>query len=196
MDLGDLMDELERDRVYMEESGGGISISGGEPLQQPEALFRLLELSRERSIHTTVDTSGFASSDEMEKTSGLANLILFDLKTMNEKKHLKYTGVSRSHILENLEMVQHGTADVIVRIPIVTGFNDTDEEMRLMLDFLKGIPGVEAIDLLPYHHYGIHKYKRFNRENRQNGFKTPTKQRIEEISKMFSDAGFMVRVGG
>jgi pyruvate formate lyase activating enzyme len=196
MDVGDLMDELERDRVYMEESGGGISISGGEPLQQPEALFRLLELSKERRIHTTVDTSGYANSDKIQKVSGLANLILFDLKTMNEEKHLKYTGVPGNNILENLERVHHGQADVIVRIPLVRGFNDTDEEMGLMLDFLKGMPGLEAIDLLPYHYYGTHKYKRFNRENRQNGFGTPTKQRIEEISKLFLDSGFRVRIGG
>jgi len=132
----------------------------------------------------------------MEKVSGLADLILFDLKTMNEEKHLKYTAVSRSKILENLERIHSGQANVIVRIPLVAGFNDTDEEIGLMLDFLRGLPGLKSLDILPYHHFGTHKYRRFNRENRQNGFKTPTKQRVEEIRNLFSTAGFRVRIGG
>ena len=196
MDVEDLMGELERDRIYMEESGGGISFSGGEPLQQAEALFRLLNLSRERNIHTTVDTSGYASPDTIETLSGLTDLILFDLKTMDKEKHLTYTGIPNARVLENLERILGGPAEVIVRIPLIAGFNDTDEEMDSILEYLKGLSGIQALDILPYHTFGTHKYRRFNRKNRQDGFKPPAKQRIEKIQKSFSDAGFIVGIGG
>ena len=192
----ELMDELERDRVFMEESGGGISFSGGEPLLQPDALFRLLEMSRERNIHTAVDTSGYTSEENIKRVSGIADLILFDLKTVNDDIHRKYTGASNRNILRNLKIALKGPAYVIVRIPLVGGFNDSAEEIGSILAYLLRLDGLEAVDVLPYHPYGTHKYQRFNMENRQNGFKTPTKQRVEAVSNIFSDAGFRVRTGG
>lgn len=196
MEVGELMDELQRDRIYMEESGGGISFSGGEPLRQPDALFRLLELSRERNIHTTVDTSGYASTGNMEKVSELADLILFDLKTLNDEKHREYTGVSNRKILRNLEKILEGPAGVIVRIPVVPGFNDSNKDTGAMLDYLRGLKRIDAVDILAYHPYGIHKYRRFSRETRQNGFKAPELEQLEKIRDKFSDAGFRVRIGG
>ena len=195
-DVDELMDELERDRVFMDESNGGISFSGGEPLQQPEPLFRLLEMSRERDIHTTVDTSGYTTAERMEKVSELSDLIYYDLKTMNAEKHRKYTGVPNRKILENLERTLASGTEVVVRIPVVSGFNDMDVDVEPMRDFLRGLEGLKAVDILPYHPFGTHKYKRFNKENKQNGFKTPSKKRVEEIKLMFSDAGFRVRIGG
>ncbi len=194
--VADLMDELEKDRVFMEESNGGISISGGEPLQQANALFQLLELARERDIHSTVDTSGFASEKNMEKLSRLADLILFDLKSLDDEKHLKYTGVSNQKILGNLGTVMKGTADVVVRIPLISGFNDSGEDIEGMVEYLLQYERLKAIDLLPYHLLGSHKYKRFNREYRQNGFKPPSEKRLAEIEKTFADAGYAVKIGG
>lgn len=192
----ELMDELERDRVFMEESGGGISFSGGEPLQQPDALFSLLEMSRKRNIHTAVDTSGYASVDNIRRVCECSDLILFDLKTMDDEKHRKYTGVSNRRILGNLEKALEGSADVVVRLPLVSGFNDSSEEIGSMLAFLRRLDGLEAVDILPYHPFGTHKYRRFNRKNRQNGFKTPPKERIKQIKNTFSEAGFKVKTGG
>jgi pyruvate formate lyase activating enzyme len=192
----ELMNELERDRIYMEESGGGISISGGEPFHQPEALFRLLELAGERKLHTTLDTSGYTRPANIERASSLADLILYDLKTMDKDKHLKYTGVSNDGILKNLELALKGSAAVIIRIPLVSGFNDREDETGSMLDFLGGLPGIQGVDILPYHPYGTHKYRRFNREDRQNGFGVPARERIEAVRKRFSDAGFRVKIGG
>ncbi|MFC2098311.1 glycyl-radical enzyme activating protein [Bacteroidota bacterium] len=195
-DVDELMVELERDRLYMDESNGGISFSGGEPLQQPLALFRLLELSRERGIHTTVDTSGYTSSENIEKLAGMADLIYYDLKTMDNEKHKKYTGVTNQLILENLELTLEKGTEVHVRIPVVSEFNDDQEDVVAMRDYLGGLVGLKTVDLLPYHPFGTHKYKRFNKENKQNGFKAPSKKRLEEIKQLFSNAGFRVRIGG
>ncbi len=192
----DLMDELEKDRVFMEESSGGISISGGEPLQQADALFRLLELSGERNFHSTVDTSGYASKEKMKIVSRLADLILFDLKSMDDEKHLKYTGVSNKKIIQNLEIALKGSAEVHLRIPLISGFNDSPEAIESMVDYLEPYKRLKVVDLLPYHRLGSHKYQRFNREYLQNGFKAPTKTRIGEIEKTFEDAGYSVNIGG
>jgi pyruvate formate lyase activating enzyme len=194
--VDELIDELERDRIYMEESGGGISFSGGEPLHQPEALFRLLGLARERNLHTTVDTSGHAGAENMEKVSDMADLLLYDLKSMDAEKHRVYTGVSNEMILANLQRALKGPAAVIIRIPIVSGFNDSDTEIGTMLEYLAALRGIRAVDILPYHPYGMHKYRRFRKENRQNGFPVPEKERIETIRKKFSDAGLQVGIGG
>jgi len=196
IDTGELMEEMLRDRLFMEESGGGLSFSGGEPLLQPEALFRLLELSGEQDIHTCVDTSGYGTAGNMEKVSMMADMILYDLKTMDDEKHIKYTGVSNRKIIENLERVLQGSAEVVVRIPVVQGFNVTKGEIGALLDYLGMLDKLEAVDILPYHPFGTNKYRRFNRENRQNGFSTPGNDRIEEIRNRFQDAGFKVRVGG
>jgi pyruvate formate lyase activating enzyme len=196
VEVDQLMGDLERDRVFMEESGGGISFSGGEPLMQANALGRMLEISRERNIHTAVDTSGYASPDIMEKVSRLADLILYDLKIIDDQKHREYTGVSNSRILDNLDKVLEGPAEVLVRIPVITGFNDTDRELESMVSYLQNLGRIKEVDILPYHPYGTHKYRRFRMENRQNGFKTPGKPRLGQIEKMFSDAGFRVRTGG
>jgi len=196
LSVEELMNELERDRIFMDESSGGITISGGEPLQQADALFRLLELSRERDIHCTVDTSGYASEEKIRKLSGLADLILFDLKSMDEEKHLKYTGVSNILILQNLEKLLVSGTDLIVRIPLITGFNDSDVEITAILKFLRSFDSIRGIDLLPYHRLGDHKYKRFNRENRQNGFANPGQKRIHEIRNTITNAGYSVKIGG
>ncbi len=191
-----LMDEVERDRIYMEESGGGISFSGGEPLRQAGALLRMLEMSRERKLHTAVDTSGHAPAEIMKKVSNLADLLLYDLKCLDDEKHREFTGVSNRKILENLDIALGGQAEIILRIPLITGFNDTDREIGSMVSYLQKRGSLKEVDLLPYHPYGTHKYTRFRREKRQNVFRAPGKQRIEKISKMFSGAGFKVKTGG
>jgi pyruvate formate lyase activating enzyme len=194
--IEELMDEMERDRVFMEESGGGITFSGGEPLLQADALFRLLELAGDRNLHSAVDTCGYAVPRIMERTSAMADLILYDLKTLDPEKHKKFTGVSNERILKNLETALEGSADVVVRIPIVSGFNDSAPDIGAILDYLSGHKGIRAVDILPYHPYGIHKYRRFGREIRQAGFSVPVQDRVTEIREQFSLAGFSVRIGG
>jgi pyruvate formate lyase activating enzyme len=196
IDTGELMDEMLRDRVFMEESGGGLSFSGGEPLLQPEALFHLLELSRNSGIHSCVDTSGYCSAATMEKLTRSTDMILYDLKSLDDDIHLKYTGVNNQGILENLSLAINGNAEVIVRIPLVAGFNTSEMDIERMLGKLKELEGLEKVDLLPYHRFGTHKYSKFKMENKQNGFGSPTKKRINEIRELFCSEGFTVSIGG
>lgn len=196
IEVDDLMQELERDRIYMEESGGGLSFSGGEPLHQANALMELLQYSGKKGFHTTVDTSGYASPAVMDRVAGSANLIYFDLKTLDPVKHKKFTGVSNERILRNLELASNGKAELVIRIPLVSGFNTETGEMESIRDYLKLFRKVRSVDLLPYHSFGSHKYRRFSRENRQEGFSTPDERTTEEIRELFSASGFNVRIGG
>ena len=132
----------------------------------------------------------------MERVSSLADCILFDLKSLDDEKHLKYTGVSNKRILQNLGIALNGSAEVHLRIPLISGFNDSEKAIENMVDYLQPYEQLKAIDLLPYHRLGSHKYQRFNRENRSAGFKAPTKARIEDIKKALINAGYTVKIGG
>jgi pyruvate formate lyase activating enzyme len=196
MGLDELMEELEKDRIFMEESGGGVTLSGGEPLMQPEAAFGLLKKCRERNIHTALDTSGLVSENILRQATALADLILYDLKSLNDKVHRKYTGGSNRKILANLEMALGGPARVVLRVPFVAGFNDTPEDQRQLIEYLKGLENLDQVDILPYHPFGTNKYRRFHKENRQNGFATPSVEKVASLKEALMLAGFAVYIGG
>jgi pyruvate formate lyase activating enzyme len=180
----------------MEESGGGVTFSGGEPLQQPAFVFDLLERCQNEHIHTAVDTSGQISREILERACALANLILYDLKSLDDTIHHTYTGVSNKRILDNLNIALNGAARVVLRIPFVSGFNDSPEDQQRLIDFVGGLPNLEQVDILPYHRFGTQKYKRFHKKNRQNGFGTPTEVKILSFREELAKAGFAVNIGG
>ena len=194
--LDELMTELEKDRIFMEESGGGVTLSGGEPLMQHEAAFGLLEKCRERSIHTALDTSGLVSQSILRRATELADLILYDLKSLNDDIHRKYTGVSNRKILDNLEIALGGTARVVLRVPLVSGFNDTAEDQERLIDYLQGLENLDQVDILPYHPFGTNKYRRFHKKNRQNGFAAPSAENVASMKAALMHAGFAVNIGG
>ena len=196
VDLEELVSEIERDRIFMEETGGGVTFSGGEPLMQAAPLLRLLDICGSRGIHTTVDTSGHAFPKVMQEVCSKTDLLLFDLKSMDDAKHTQYTGISNRRILENLEIALGSQTKTIVRIPLVPSFNDKEEEMRAMLDFLAGFKTLEQVDILPYHRYANHKYNRIQADNRMESFKTPSKRQIEDTRRIFESAGYIVTTGG
>lgn len=192
----ELLVELEKDRVFMDESGGGVTLSGGEPLMQHEAVFALLAECRKRDIHTAVDTSGFVSGGILQQTTEMADLILYDLKTLDDEIHMKYAGASNKKILNNLEIVLEGRARVILRIPLVAGFNDTALDQQQLVSFLKGRVNLEQVDILPYHPFGTQKYKRFHKINRQKGFDAPSTEKIDALRLELMNAGYSVNIGG
>jgi pyruvate formate lyase activating enzyme len=196
IDVDDLMTEILKDRIFMEESGGGVTFSGGEPLMQPEAVFSLLERCRELKIHTALDTSGQAPAPVLQQATGMTDLILYDLKTLDDGVHRKYTGVSNKQILENLEIALAGEARVVLRVPFVAGFNDTAEDERRLLEYLGGLKNLEQVDILPYHPFGTQKYKRFHKKNRQNGFGAPEREKIQSFKEVLTKAGFAAHIGG
>ncbi|MFX0177339.1 MAG: glycyl-radical enzyme activating protein [Candidatus Hodarchaeota archaeon] len=150
--------EAMQDEIFYNNSGGGITISGGEPLFQPKFTLNLLKQFKERAIHTTIDTTGFASWEDFNKILNYTDLILFDIKHLNSQIHLKFTGVKNEIILRNLENALKKNVKIWIRVPVIPDFNDSSEYMEELAMFLKD-KSIDKVSLLPYHEWGKHKYK-------------------------------------
>lgn len=194
----ELMKIIRQDRVFMDESGGGVTFSGGEPTFQSDFLLALLKTCRNEGIHTIVDTNGYAPEKVFKNILPYTNIFLYDLKHYDPKKHLKGTGVSNDLILNNLQfLIKNGTS-IHIRIPVVPGFNFNDNDLRAMLAFLNSYRGsIEKINLLPYHTLAKNKYKKFGMKSNMNsnipGLK---KEDLKEIKEIFEEESFIVKVGG
>lgn len=193
----DLIKEFRKEQVFMEESGGGVTFSGGEPLMQPEFLAGSLILCKEEHFHTAVDTSGFSSWTNFETIIPFTDLFLYDLKLMNDDLHKKYTGVSNKRILDNLSRLLKEDQHVRIRMPMVSPITCTPENIERTISFLKSMPApVEGVDLLPYHNTASHKYNRFNIKNQLKETPSMQKSELAEIKNYFESAGFTTNIGG
>jgi pyruvate formate lyase activating enzyme len=159
-----VMDEIEKDKVFFDESGGGITFSGGEPLVQLDFLEGLIREIKKKNIHVALDTSGYISFEDLDKISDKVDLFLYDLKMMDEEKHEQYTGVSNKLILENLKKLVERGKSVAVRIPLISGINDDDQSIQRFVEYLQSIKNIKQINLLSYHKGGSEKHKRLRRE--------------------------------
>ena len=155
----ELIAEVEKDVVFFDESGGGVTLSGGEPLSQPVFVTLFLAACRERGIFTTLETCGFAQPDVFQQVALQADLVLFDLKFVDPAKHRQYTGVSSDLILRNLEQLVARQRPLTVRIPVIPGINDSTEDIGGFVEYLSRLRP-PAIELLPYHRIGADKYRR------------------------------------
>jgi pyruvate formate lyase activating enzyme len=192
-----LVREIENDTLLFDNSGGGVTLTGGEPLYQPAFLRELLIQSRERGIHTAIETSGYASTRAFESIIDLVDLFLFDVKLLDDEKHRKYTGVSNGIIKENLTTVVavKKAGSVILRFPVITGINDTDENVEGFLDFAGRLDGVTEVDLLPYHDVA-EKYERLGLRYRMEEHSAPSEEKLSLIKERFEQAGFRVGLRG
>jgi len=190
-----LLREIERDRIFQEESGGGVTFSGGEPLSQPDFLSEILDLCRKKEIHTTVDTCGFAAADVLERLAPKTDLFLYDLKVMDEKKHLASTGESNRPMLENLKRLAAKGHRTVVRIPVVPGVNDDEENIRETAEFLRSLGTISDISLLPYHRLGREKYSGLEIKAEGDEFTPPSAESMQRIKKSLEDRGFRVSLG-
>jgi pyruvate formate lyase activating enzyme len=195
MTVSEVMREIERDLIFWDESGGGVTFSGGEPLGQPRFLESLLDACREKRINTVVETCGLAKKDVVLELSEKAGLFLYDLKILDPSKHKKYTGVPNDSILANLEALAQRKRPVVVRFPIIPGINDDSENVRQMIALLSRLH-LGRIHLLPYHQSGTEKYKRLGLGFRLEDVKTPPADLVTKIAGEFERAGFNVKVGG
>ena len=192
----DILAEIEKDRIFYEQSGGGVTLSGGEPLAQPEFSLALLQACRAAGLHTTLDTSGLASWESLNKVAAAADLILYDLKMMDEAAHKKYTGVSNIQILKNLVDLAGTDKPIRIRIPLAGGANDDEANIKATIAFLRPLTAVRRVDLLKYHKGGQEKYRNLGQELCFRIFAPPSEERMEEIRRSFTDAGFSVTIGG
>lgn len=156
-----LMEKVRSDIPFFDESGGGVTLSGGEPLSQPEFSIELLKKCKQEGIHTAIDTCGYTNWEILEKTIPYTNLYLFDLKIMNSEIHQKYTGVGNEVIIENLFKLSKFNNNIHLRIPLVQGITDTDENINEIKSLVSRLKSLKRIDLLPYHSLAKQKYQRF-----------------------------------
>jgi pyruvate formate lyase activating enzyme len=196
MSATDIVERALADKPFFDESGGGVTISGGEPLMQADFTSEMLRLSKQHAIHTAIDTSGYAEADNLYKVIPFTDLFLYDLKLMDEAAHIKHTGKSNQLILNNLQKIISLRLRVFIRIPLIQDITDTESNLSSIRKFLSEAGGVERIDLLPYHHLATGKYERL-----QMPFTTLNKQpysrdHAEKIKSYLSDVAEYVSIGG
>jgi pyruvate formate lyase activating enzyme len=157
MSVDEVMAEVLRDRIFYDDSGGGVTFSGGEPLLQFGFLRALLLACRREEIHTAVDTCGYAPLEELLAIAPLVDLFLYDVKAIDNRLHIQHAGVSNDLILGNLRRLGWAHENLWVRVPVVPGFNDDEDELQAIARLAAEIPGVRKVELLPYHQTGGHK---------------------------------------
>lgn len=194
MTVDEVMDTIRKDRVFHEESGGGVTFSGGEPLAQPEFLKALLRRSKQMGVHTTVDTGGLLTPNILEEFVDLVDLWLFDLKHMDSGKHFEVIGVPNEQILENLSKLSG--SNVWIRMPLIPGFNDCVENIKATAEFMRQ-QGFNEIYVLPYHKAGSEKTPRLLRcVGTTKLYEPPSDGQLEDISDIFGSYGITVKIGG
>ncbi|MBN1270690.1 MAG: glycyl-radical enzyme activating protein [Candidatus Aminicenantes bacterium] len=195
----EVVGEVRKDKIFFDESGGGVTFSGGEPLMQPEFLEDMLDRFKQLGIHTAVDSCGYAPSDVIERIARKADLFLFDIKIIDEKKHKKYTGVSNELIIENLNKLLNMKCAVWIRIPLIAGINDGPDDIKAIAAYLSSLKPIERVSLLPYHRAGTGKEDKLQKNLRvsaKNIFQAPSPERRAEIAAEFSNSGLKVKEGG
>ena len=196
MSVEDVLAEVEKDRVFYEQSGGGLTLSGGDPFVQADFAEALLDGCRSRGIPATVDTAGFSRNGVLDRMASKTDLILYDLKCMDDARHKELTGVSNVPIIDNLKRLAAGRTEVWVRIPLVLGVNDDDDNIRRTIAFLSSLKTIRRIGILPYHTGGLEKARRIGKESHFRKFETSSEERIVAVEAAFREAGFEVRRGG
>ncbi len=195
MTVPEVMAAVEKDVIFYDDSGGGVTFSGGEPLLQPEFLFALLDACRQRDIHSLIDTSGYAPADIFQEALRRADGVLFDLKLRDAAEHEKYTGVSNELILANFHTAV-SSGKVQVRVPVIPGITDHLENIDGLVKMVASAGGIRHFDLLPYHGTAAAKYQRLGLEYRMNGTVAPTREQMEKLRDRIEGDGFAVHLGG
>ncbi len=181
----EVMREIEKEVLFFDESGGGVTFSGGEPLLQHDFLAALLDECRQRDIHTTLDTTGYCSPSVFQNIINKVDLFLYDLKIVDEETHRRYTGVSNRLIKENLRTLAGSGKAVIIRFPVIPGFTDGEENIAAIGALITELRTLQQIDLLPYHRTAEAKYRRLNLEYRMAGVKPPSPEHMDKVKKLF-----------
>lgn len=193
----ELLKIIEKERVHFEQSGGGVTISGGEPLMFPEYLVELLGLCKQAGIHTTVDTSGFAEKEILLKVAEYTDLFLYDLKLMDPVQHKKWTGVDNKLILENLKFLIDKEYPVNIRIPLIKNVNTDEHNLKVTAQFISELNGKKPfVNLLPYHPIGRGKYKKMGIPWNSYGMEELTEKEIEHAVQVFKIFGIEAEPGG
>jgi pyruvate formate lyase activating enzyme len=187
MSADEIIAEVIRDKTFYENSGGGITVSGGEPLMMPEFTKEILMKAKEQGIHTAIETSGFAPWQDIEGMLPFIDLFLFDIKESDDELHKKYTGVSLSLIRENLSRLNAAGARIILRVPIIPGYNDRDEHLRGVGKLAEKYESVERVDVMPYHPLGKSKSEDIGKEYTVDISEFPSDDDVNRWISMISE---------
>lgn len=195
--VAEVMEEVMRDQSYYRQSGGGITLSGGETLKQPDFASALLQVSKLNGINTAIETTGDADIQLIKKKIlPHLDLLLLDIKHTNSAKHEAFTGVPNENLLENARQIAATGQKTIIRIPVVPTFNDTEDEIAATARFVQSLPNVNEIHLLPYHPYGTDKYAGLSRSYKLPHIKAPSTTQMEKLKAVVELHGLVARIGG
>jgi pyruvate formate lyase activating enzyme len=192
--VDEVMEEVLKDRVFYKNSKGGATLSGGEPLIYAEFVEELLMKLKKENIHTAVDTCGCVDFKVLERVSRYTDLFLYDLKTMDDEKHILYTGVSNINIIDNLIKLSEIHNNINLRLPLIEGINADEDNILGILRLIKKT-NIKKINLLPYHDIAMHKYEKLGREYYEY-MKRPADEKLEEFKGIFEKEGYKVKIGG
>jgi pyruvate formate lyase activating enzyme len=195
-DARKLMEEIKKDLPFYDESGGGVTFSGGEPLMQPDFLLKILQECGKLDIHRAVDTSGYAPTATLMTIAEETDLFLFDIKHMDSEKHRFYTGVPNERILHNLKALSAAGHLINARIPLISKVNDDETNIRATGLFLSSCPAVKSVDILPYHPSARAKYNKLGLNYEGEKMKVPKNEQIDSAVSILSGFGLDVRIGG
>ena len=197
MSVSEIMDVIEKERVFFDQSGGGVTFSGGEPLVHSQVLIELLDECGKRGIHRAVDTAGNIKTETLLKVALRTDLFLYDLKMMDTGLHEQWTGVGNEKILHNLKILAEAGARIIIRIPLIGGINDNGENIRQTADFLRSLAGEKKeVHLLPYHKIAQTKYMKLGKQEDFELFSEPDEETLERIIATFLEYGIKATTGG
>jgi len=195
MDLETVFEEVMRDSLFYQNSNGGVTLSGGEPLSQPEFALELLKRCKQKSLDTTVDTCGFVSWETFEKVLPYTDRILFDLKHLDSSDHLEGTAVKNEIILENLrKILKTDNTQLWIRIPVIFGYNDSTDHFIRITDHLKRLR-IEKVSLLAYHQWGAPKYGYLGKDYPLQQTESPSQDKMESLKEIMEEGGLSVTIG-
>ena len=193
----DVLKEIERDRIYYRRSGhGGVTLSGGECLWQPDFSAALLRACKEAGISTAIETTGYADMDVIRRILPYVDTVLMDIKHTNSEKHKEFTTRDNELILENARQIAREANELIIRTPVIPSFNDGEEEIRSIATFAKSLDGVKEMHLLPYHRIGSDKYAGLGRTYTMSHIQVPTKETMQNLLRVVTEVGLKCQIGG
>ena len=194
--VAEVMETVMKDRVYYHRSGGGVTLSGGESLTQPDFAEALLHACKARGLHTAIESTACADYSVIQRILPHLDLYLLDIKHMNSDKHERFTTRANHLILENAKRLAEDARELIIRVPVIPTFNDTEEEIFAIANFAKNLGTVKQLHLLPYHRLGQDKYAGLGREYTLVGITPPTDEHMQKLLATAAQTGLHVQIGG
>ncbi len=195
--VDELMGIVEKERVHIDQSGGGVTFSGGEPTMHPDFLIKMLDACGQKGLHRAVDTCGFVNEKILLEIAKRTELFLFDLKLMDSEKHKKWTGVDNKIILKNMRLLAENGANINIRIPFIKNVNTDEGEVKKMAGFVSSLPGKKpVINILPYHNIATGKYQKLELEYDEQEMAEPSDEEITKATEIFNAYGLEVEIGG